>query len=211
MTLATADELKTEIASDLARSNVDSGSAILDRFIIQAERYMNSRLRVKETEKSTTLTIDAEFIDLPSDFIELKHIEFDDSPQLVEPVSERLISTTGQGTTTGTSRDFSLVFDNTTKLHQLRFGPTPDGSRSASLRYYAELLTLTGNATNALFLKDPELYLTGCLYFGFRKFRNADAAVGYKGLFDENIAELNSENNKKTAMPGTRVRAVRRL
>ena len=211
MTLATADELRTEIASDLSRSNVDSGSAILDRFIIQTERYLNSRLRIKEMEKQTTLTINEEYEDLPSDFIELKHIEFDDSPQLVEPVSERLISTTGQGTTTGTARDFALVFDDTTKLHQLRFGPEPDGSRSATLRYYATLVTLTANANNAVFLKDPELYLTGCLYFGFRKFRNADAAVGYKGLFDQNIAELNTENNKKTAMPGTRVRAVRRL
>ena len=211
MTLATADELKTEIADDLARSDVTSGSPILDRFIIQTERYLNSRLRIKEMEKQTTLTINEEFEDLPSDFIELKHIEFDDSPQLVEPVSERLISTTGQGTTTGTARDFALVYNDATKLHQLRFGPEPDGSRSATLRYYATLVTLTSNDDNALFLKDPEIYLNGCLYFGFRKFRNREFAADYKGLFDQTIAELNAENNKKTAMPGTRVRPVRRL
>ena len=51
MTLATADELKTEIADDLARSDVTSASAILDRFIIQTERYLNSRLRTKEMER----------------------------------------------------------------------------------------------------------------------------------------------------------------
>lgn len=211
MTLATADELKSEIADDLARSDVTAASAILDRFIIQTERYLNKKLRIYEMTKQVTLTVNEEYEDLPSDFIEVKHMEFDDSPQLIEPASERVISTTGQGTTTGTARNLSLVYDDTNKIYQFRLGPTPDGSRSATLRYYANLLTLTANATNATFLKDPELYLNGCLYFAFRKYRNADAAVGYKGLFDQNIDDLNIENNMKTAMPGTRVRAVRRL
>jgi len=42
MTLATADELKSEIVDDLAKSNVTSDSDILDRFIIQTERVLNS-------------------------------------------------------------------------------------------------------------------------------------------------------------------------
>lgn len=211
MTLSTASELKTEIAADLARSDVTSGSSILDRFIIQTERYLNSRLRVREMVKDTALTVDSELEALPSDFLEVKHIEFDNDPQLVEPVAQRVQSATGQGTSTGDPVNYTLVYDDDNSVYQFKFGPIPDGSRAATLYYYAKLATLTSNATNPLFLKYPDLYLNGCLYYAFRKYRDVENRDYYLALLNAEIDALNTEKHNQNIPSGARVRALRRL
>lgn len=213
MTLANATELKAEIVADLARSDVLAASAVLDRWIVQTERLMNTRLRVKEMERVTTLTINTELEDLPADFLELVHLEFDDTPQAVNNVNEQLLASTGAGATTGVAKKFAIVYNDTTDLYQLRFGPIPSGSRTAKLTYYAKLATLSGgaNATNALFLKHPTLYLDGCLYFAFKKFRNRIEMGQYQQDFADGINLVIGETNNQILSPGTRMRPSRVL
>jgi len=62
-----------------------------------------------------------------------------------------------------------------------------------------------------LFLKYPNLYLDGCLYHAFKKYRNKGQMDGYKNDFLEGIALLNGEKQNQNIPPGARVRAMRRL
>ena len=58
----TYSELKTNIASFLNRSDLDSQ---LDLFIDQTEAELNRRLRTKEMIKRATATADSQYMSLP--------------------------------------------------------------------------------------------------------------------------------------------------
>lgn len=224
MTLATANELKAEIVADIARSDVTTSSADLNRFIVQAERFMEQGglssgnkqvepLRIKEMIKKQALTVAARNVSLNADFLEIDHIEFDDSPQFLERNSRRNMAASNQGVNANRPVGYDLVWDPTGKVHQLRFGPIPDGSRTASLEYYAELDTLADdtNTDNPTFLKYPDLYLSGCLYFAFKKYRNKALWPDQLDLFSNTIKALNRADKSAIIGPGSRVAPLRRL
>ena len=70
----TYDELKTNIANFLNRSDLTSQ---LDFFIDATEAEFNRRLRVKDMIKRATATADAQYISLPTDWLEAINVQID--------------------------------------------------------------------------------------------------------------------------------------
>src|SRR5690349_24935247 len=70
--------LKSDIADHLNRSDL---TAKIPGFIRRVEERLNRILRVPEMEETTTLTTDAERIDLPTDFRKARALYLDTDPR----------------------------------------------------------------------------------------------------------------------------------
>lgn len=206
MTISSLDELKTEIVDDLARSDVTTASSVLSRFVKQTERYLNKRLRVREMLKQADLKVNAALVSLPRDFLEIKNIEFSDSPQNIDILPEDIFKRTYLGSTVDRPRGCAVVYSEA-RGHQLRFGPSPAGELIANLSYYAEIPTLNENTRGNVMLDEyPDLYVNGCLYFAFKKYRNFDTSDRYKAYLDQDIDVLNASKQAQTLTSGARTR-----
>ena len=68
----TYSELKTAIANYLNRSDLDS---MMYTFIQQTEAELNRKLRTKDMIKRATATADAQYLTLPTDWMEAINVE----------------------------------------------------------------------------------------------------------------------------------------
>ena len=67
-------ELKTAIANYLNRSDLTSD---IDTFIDNVEAELNRRLRTKDMIKRATATADAQYLSVPSDWLEAINVQID--------------------------------------------------------------------------------------------------------------------------------------
>lgn len=196
MPLDTYSDLKSEIASYLARSDVTAASTSVDTFIDLAESYINKKLRVRRMEKKTTLlTVGGEDeVLLPATFLELKALEYTGTPKVIEYVP--LSSFNKMSTATSRAKYFTIVWDDVEEQDAIRLGLTPDGEYEMNAVYYSRIPSLSDeNTTNWLLTDHPEIYLNGCLYYAFKRYRSPLAGE-YKSLFEADIMLLNEEDEK---------------
>jgi len=77
MALTTYAELQTAVANYLARTDLTSQ---IPDFIYLAETRLRRQLRINEMLTQTSLTVSANQITLPTDFLELRDIHFENNP-----------------------------------------------------------------------------------------------------------------------------------
>lgn len=194
MALETYDDLKAEIASYVARSDVTSASASVDTFIDLAEARLNKKLRVLRMRDDLSLTTVAgtPTVDLPADFLEVHSLGYTEPPKNIEYLPKSQFKKLKNGEVGGRPVGCTLKWSGT--VAQLLFCGTPDAEYEFDGEYYAKIPALSSsNATNWLLNDYPELYLNSCLYFAFKRFRSPLAA-DYRALMDDDISTLNNED-----------------
>jgi len=158
MSLSTYTELKSDIADWINRDDL---TARIPDFIRLAEAEFNDELRHWRMEKRAETTLDGRFIALPTDWQEttrfrlnvagkskLEFISLDEMEDKREKAND----------SAGTPEYFTY------NAGQIELFPTPDGSYSATLGYYAQIDNLSAStATNWLLDNYPNVYLYGAL------------------------------------------------
>lgn len=156
MALATYSDLKTAVASWLARSDL---TLTIPDFITLAEARINRELRTREMVEQETAAVSTQALAIPDDFVEVLRFTLDtesDRPLEYRPVEDSDLRVAG--VTSGQPRWFSVVGG------EFRFYPAPDGEYTYTLDYYARVPALSDSATsNWLLTKAPDLYLYGAL------------------------------------------------
>lgn len=158
MALSTYTELKASIADWLNRSDLTS---TIPDFISLAEAQVERTLRTRQMISRNDLTLTTEYGSIPSDYLESKSLKLTSTnPQT--PLSFLTIDAMDEQashyTASGRPRFFTVVGD------QFRIKPTPDGTYTAELTYYAKLAKLSSSvATNWLLTSSPDVYLYGSL------------------------------------------------
>lgn len=156
MAITTYTELQTAIGNWLNRS--DLASKIPD-FITLAETEFNLELRVRQMVKRAEATLNEEYEDLPSDYLELVELKLDTDP-IVKPdfMTIGQLSTTYPSASVGEPAGYTIVGD------ELQFRPIPDTSYTLKIAYYAKVTALSvSNPTNWLLDLYPGLYLYASL------------------------------------------------
>ena len=147
----TYDELKTQIADFLNRSDLTSK---LDFFIDATEGELNRRLRTKDMVVRATATADSQYLSLPTDWLEAINIEItsgDFTPLLQQSIESLDVYRKANDNTSGQPVFFSVV-DKTLEL-----APTPDTSYTLQLTYYASIAALSStNTTNFVSTGHPD-------------------------------------------------------
>ena len=159
MALNTYTTLKASIANWLNRS--DLTTEIQDDFIKLTEADLNSKLRVRSMIAQVNITVNAETVDLPTDFLQIRNF-YILSGQTKTPLvytTPSSMDTTSGTSTTGKPTTFTILGDT------LRFSPKPDATYTAVMNYFKKFPALSSTvSTNFILENHPAIYLYGSLF-----------------------------------------------
>jgi len=159
MALTTYTELKSSLANWLNRS--DLTTEIGDDFIKLAEADFNSKLRVRAMIDQVSITVDAETVALPTDFLQIRDFYIlagQTKTPLVYATPASMDATSGTSTT-GRPASFTILGDT------IRFSPKPDATYTAKMNYFKKFPALSSSvATNYILKSHPAIYLYGSLF-----------------------------------------------
>lgn len=205
MTIATYADLKSAVASWLNRSNLTS--QIPDFITMGCNRiYFGSQeppfqtepLRVRQMETSTTVSISAASVALPTRFLRVRAFSLTDGlggPALLPATPEYVRSNFTTQNSTGRPKYYSVEGENFT------FGPAPDTTYSASLLYYEQPAAFSADGdTNSLLTANPMLYLSASLVEAFAFVRNTVEAEKWHAKFvgSANAMQVSDDQDRYT-------------
>jgi hypothetical protein len=181
-------EFKSLLSRYLKRSDL---ADLYDDWIGFTSSRINQQLRLAEQEFRTVTLPLQKFIQLPDDFIEMRHMEVNfQGGRVVEYVTAgQLDQMRARYGTGGAIRFFNIVD------HQLELFPAPgaDSEQVLTMFYYAKLPALVSDTdTNKVLDAYPQLYLYGCMVEA-AAFREHDKDAGsYTQLWRDYSKELNT-------------------
>jgi hypothetical protein len=195
MALSTHANLLAAVAAWLGRSDL---AATIPDFITLAENEFNRTLRTIEMEATTSLTIASGSVAVPADFLGVRSLYVANTILDYITPGEAL-----EDDSTG-SPIFYTIVDGTFKFR-------PAESGTATLYYYQAIPALTsGNTTNWLMTKHPDLYLFATLaqaeFYGWN-----DARLPLVKARTEEILEQINGGTAKERYGGRRLVAQSRV
>ena len=192
MTIATYDELLTELDAWLNRSDL---SDRIPTFIRLFESRANRLLRVPEmhVEYSFTTAADTAELSLPSDFLQMRHLYVNADPRVVlEAMSPATLRNSYAAQSTGQPAAYTVIGN------QIILAPSPDGAYEIVLDYYQRIPGLSeDNPTNWLIETYPDLYLWGSLCMAEAFLRDDERLSVWKNAWDEATAEIIQQGNRQ--------------
>ena len=139
----------------------DLTTEIGDDFIKLAEADFNSKLRVRAMIDQVSITVDAETVALPTDFLQIRDfyiLSGQTKTPLVYATPASMDATSGTSTT-GRPSSFTILGDT------IRFSPKPDATYTAKMNYFKKFPALSSSvATNYILKSHPAIYLYGSLF-----------------------------------------------
>lgn len=184
MTIDSYSALKSEIASFLNRDDLTSA---IPTWIQMAEARFNDEVRHWRMETKTTFTADAQFEDLPADWVDTVRMTVQSGQRLVllpfadmAEKRERNQDATGQPY-------YCALFGG-----QVELFPTPDGSYTVDHLYRAKIAALSdANTTNWLLTAAPDAYLYASLVHSAPYLVEDQRIAVWAGLAQEAINRVN--------------------
>ena len=191
MALTTFAELKSSIADFLNRDDLTS---VIPDFITLAEADMNRNVRHWRQEARTSQTIDAQYEDLPSDFLEaVRYYVTSSDTNSLELISqgEMLERRERSLNTTGRPQYYAIT------AGQAEFYPTPDGTYTAELYYVQRITALSdSNTSNWVLQYYPDAYLYGALVHSAPYLAEDNRTAVWSSLYQNAINAINMESEK---------------
>lgn len=201
MALDSYSNLKTAITTWLVRADVASD---VDDMIDMFEAWVNRNLRVAQMETEATSPV-AEYLALPTDFLELRDIQWQGSPrrelEYMTPILADIYDPTG---TPGQPKFYTIVGD------QLRMIPAPsDASVNVRIDYWQKIPPLSDTqTTNWLLSTYPDAYLYGSLFHGRIRIQDLSTAQAVAAAWQAIMQELKRAGKNANLGSSLQVRVV---
>jgi len=159
MAITTYTELKTAVATWLARSDLTS---VIPDFITLAEAEFQRSIRDRRMVTTSDLSTSAgtATVALPADFLEARTLILQSTPYrtLTYATPAQINRNWPSASDTGTPSQYTIIGTN------LKLGKIPDAVYTLELEYYQKIPVLSGsNADNWLLLAYPDIYLFASL------------------------------------------------
>lgn len=190
MAITSYTELKTAIANWLNRDDL---TAVIPDFIALTEADIQRKVRHWRMEERSTATLDARYTQLPDGFLEAVRFHLDVDERPIELLTPLALQQRRQGNSdAGGKPQFYAIIAG-----QIEVWPTPDGSYTGELYYYARTATLSGSvATNWVLEHFPDAYLYGALVHA-APYLVDDQRIGtWAALYQSAIDGINANNDK---------------
>jgi len=191
MALTTYAELKTSIADFLDRDDLTN---VITDFVTLAEADMNRKVRHWRQEARTSQTINEQYEDLPSDFLEVVRYQVtSNDTNSLELISqgEMLERRERNLNTTGRPQYYAIT------AGQAEFYPTPDGDYTADLYYVQRITALSdSNTSNWVLTYFPDVYLYGALVHAAPYLAEDNRITVWSALYQNAIDGINMESEK---------------
>lgn len=154
-TITNYSTLKSTIADYLNRADLTSQ---IETFIQFAEADMNSRLRCREQIVRARTTSDAEFVDVPSNWLEAINLHIVGGQQPLRYV------TLDEADTINSLQVYTAPHFYSLMNGAIEIIPAPSVNIEIEMIYYSKIPALSDAATtNWLLTKSPDVYLYGAL------------------------------------------------
>ncbi len=201
MALTTYDELRTSLASWLNRADLDS---VIPDFIALAEAQLNRDVRHwRAISYDQSYTIDARFIDKPSDWLETISLTADPAKPPLKLVSMSDMQTMRGANADATGEPKYYTHGNS----QIEVYPSPGDTYTGELVYFAELPSLADNNVNWLLTYAPDAYLYGSLVASAPFLHHDERLPTWAQLYAAAVQRLNAESDAaKWSGTGLRMR-----
>jgi hypothetical protein len=194
----TYSELKTNIANYLNRSDLTTE---IDIFIDNTEAELNRRLRVADQIKRATATADAQYLSLPSDWLEAVNVEItsnDFRPLMQMSIESLDVYRKANNNITGQPIYYALV-DNTMEL-----APTPDSEYTLQLTYFSKIDALSdSNTSNFVLASHPDIYLYGSLKHASVFLMEDERAPLFNAQFEKSLEEIRLQQERAEFAKGS--------
>lgn len=194
MALSTLADLVSEV-----RDEMDDSAFSADRIynaVARAEAVFNRSLRTPRMETETTLTVTGEQTSLPTDFLSMRAIYQEGSPdRLLRSMSPAALRSLYFGQS-GTPAAYAI--------ERRTLVVAPVGDANLKMLYYARVPALTVSApTNWLLTDHPDLYLHQVLAVLYNKISDSDRAALNLSIAGDILAEVNrsAQQNRWGAGP----------
>lgn len=189
MSITTYAELQTAIADTLRRTDMTD---TITTFIDLAEADMQRRVRSYRMEARATLSLDAQYVDLPADWVETVRMRTTGSEgQAITLLDADSMANmrTANADTGGRPVHYSL------SAGQLELFPSPDETYSADLLYIAKIPALADdNTSNWVLANFPDAYLYGALIHTAPYLMEDERLTTWAALHKAAIDAINGES-----------------
>lgn len=185
MAIATYSDLTTAVGDWLNRADL---AAVVPSFVSLCEAELNRRLRTFNMVTRSDASVDAQYIALPSDFLEMRsfYLKTDPIQKLQFLSNEEMARKKMQGFLEGGKPNYFTIVGNTAE-----FLPVPGQAFNAELVYYAKVPSLSGTTTtNWLLTSHPDIYLYGSLMQSAPYLRDDERVGVWSSLFEKGIEQL---------------------
>lgn len=185
MSVSTYAELKTTVASYLART--DLTDQITD-FIRFAELRLRREVRIRQVLKSSTLTCTGgtSTVSLPSDFLEVRDFIVNTNP--VQPLtysSPSAFSRNSRTTESGKPIDYTIL------ATQVQLAPVPDSAYELKmLHYFTPTYLSDSNTSNEFLVNVPDLLLYATLLEAEPYLMNDARVSTWGAMYEKGLAAL---------------------
>lgn len=188
MAITTYSELKSAVANWLNRDDL---TAVIPDFITLGEAQMNRSLRHWRMEKRAETTLDEQYENLPTDFLEMLELTLTDGDMLTLISTADMQRKKTASTSSGKPRYYRISSD------QIEVYPVPEDSYGLSIQYYGKLASLSdSNVSNWILEYAPDLYLYAALLQA-APYLGDDARIQtWASLYSSAVEMLNQENLK---------------
>ena len=189
MAFTSYSELKTTIASYLARSDLTS---VIPDFIRLAEERLRRDLRIRQMLVVATANTTAgdSTVGLPTDFLEMRDIHFNTNPiSSVSYESPNTFYQSNRVTESGIPRTYTVL------ASEIQFAPIPDTAYTAQMLYYAKPPLLSdSNASNVFLANCPDALLYAALGEAEPYLMNDARLQVWASLYDRSIASISNSD-----------------
>lgn len=185
MAISTYNELKTAIGDWGKRGDADG---MLDTFIDLCEADLWRDLRIRDMETRATGNLSGRTLALPADYLESRKF--------------RITTTNPKELTFRTPESMSILGSSGLPTEyiitdQIEFNRTPDSTYGYEHTYFKSLTALSsGNTSNAVLTRFPNVYLWGCMRHYFDWARDEQQAMKYDAKYRAAITEANKSDRK---------------
>ena len=206
MALANYGDLKTSVAAWIGRA--DLTSAVPDFVALCHSQLMRDLKHPRMVKRNAAFSIDAEYEDVPSDFIEIKSFRLTSTAtdcELTFMTNETQSAYYGSGT--GQPKFVNVGGNSTQGTEQFRFAPVPDGTYTATLDYYAYITFFAADAaTNWILTRYPGLYLYGSILQASAYIADDPRLPIIKAAYAEELTMANAAGNRVAMANGMLIR-----
>lgn len=194
---AYSDLIATKTNTDSIRAWVNDDIAPATTILTQAERWIYSKLRVREflTTTSGTATASATTIDCPARYLAMHSFTFT-SPEAFQP-TRRTVEDLDSYRVYGSNGalEQSVPMDYSVAGTSIEFACANDKDRTFFMRFYQQPAPLsTSNETNYLTEKAPYLLRAACLIFANEHLKDDSEKNYWRQVAEAEIATLKEED-----------------
>jgi hypothetical protein len=178
-------------------------TAVIPDFVTLCEVKFNRILRLSTMETRSTATLDEQYEEVPTDFLEMRSIQITGgSGWLLSYISPQTASSSYLTTESGIPKFYTIIDSS------LVFFPAPAGSFTMEMLYYAAIPALSDVApTNWMLTNHPDVYLYGSLKEAEAYIKNDPRIQSWKIQYEEAIAQVMAADQRSRWSGPMQIRA----